>query len=169
MRRCARQSKAQSISRRCAAGGCPRPCDPCAARRSLQPRHRRPDAQSRARPPGRCHCLRQSPPRPCRTARLNSCAATMQRAAPELPYLECGMARAALVAIGLVILAAACGSTGFALTGATVDGTYTCAVGSANTQYDLHTKISADNSTSKSVDVQSIDAVLVVSAVHGQW
>jgi len=64
-----------------------------------------------------------------------------------LPYLECGMARAALVAIGLVILAAACGSTGFALTGATVDATYTCAVGSANTQYDVHAKISADNST----------------------
>ncbi len=78
------------------------------------------------------------------------------------------MARAAVVVIGLVILAA-CGSTGFALTGATVDGTYTCAVGSANTKYDLHAKISADNSTSKSVDVRSIDAVMVVAAVHGQW
>jgi hypothetical protein len=78
------------------------------------------------------------------------------------------MARAALVAIGLVILAA-CGSTSFALTGATVDGTYTCSVGSASTRYDLHAKISADNPTSKSVDVRSIDAVMVVSAVHGQW
>jgi len=78
------------------------------------------------------------------------------------------MTRAAVVAIGLVILAA-CGSTGFALTGATVDGTYTCAVGSANTRYDLHAKISADNSSSKTVDVRSIDAVMVVSAVHGQW
>ena len=78
------------------------------------------------------------------------------------------MARAALVAIGLVILAA-CGSTGFALTGATVDGTYTCSVGSANARYDLHAKISADNSTSKSVDVRSIGAVMVVSTVHGQW
>src|SRR2546427_11556416 len=78
------------------------------------------------------------------------------------------MARAALVLIGLVILAA-CGSTGFAVTGATVDGTYMCSVGSASTRYDLHSKISADNSTSKSVDVRSIDAVLVVSAVHGQW
>ena len=78
------------------------------------------------------------------------------------------MVRAALVAIGLVIFTA-CGSTGFALTGATVDGTYTCAAGSANAKYDLHAKISADNSTSKSVDVRSIDAVLVVSAVHGQW
>ena len=78
------------------------------------------------------------------------------------------MARAALVAIALVILTA-CGSTGFALTGATVDGTYTCAMGSANTTYDLQARISADNSTSKSVDVRSINAVLVVSAVHGQW
>ena len=78
------------------------------------------------------------------------------------------MARGALVAIGLVILAA-CGSTGFALTVATVDGTHTCAVGSANTRYDLHAKISADNSSSKTVDVRSIDAVMVVSAVHGQW
>lgn len=78
------------------------------------------------------------------------------------------MARAAAVAIWLVILAA-CGSTGFSLTGASVDGTYTCAVGSANTRYDLHARISADNSTSKSVDVRSIDAVMVVTSVHGQW
>ncbi|HWO90415.1 MAG TPA: hypothetical protein VNP53_00460, partial [Methylomirabilota bacterium] len=42
-------------------------------------------------------------------------------------------------------------------------------VGSAGARYDLHSKISADNSTSKSVDVRSIDAVMVVSAVHGQW
>src|SRR5258708_31929651 len=82
--------------------------------------------------------------------------------------LRPGIARAALVAIGLVIVAA-CGYTGFAVTGATVDGTYTCSVGSASTRYDLHSKISADNSTSKSVDVRSIDAVMVVSAVHGQW
>ena len=78
------------------------------------------------------------------------------------------MVRAALVAIGAVILTG-CGSTGFALTGATVDTTYSCAVGSANTRYDLHARISADNTTSKSVDVRSIDAVMVVSAVHGQW
>lgn len=64
---------------------------------------------------------------------------------------------------------AACGPTGFALTGATVDGTYTCAVGSNNASYDLQARISADNSTSKSVDIDSIDAVMVVSAVHGQW
>ena len=78
------------------------------------------------------------------------------------------MSRGVVVAIGLLILAA-CGSTGFALTGATVDGTHTCAVGSANTRYDLQAKISADNSASKAVDVRSIDAVMVVSAVHGQW
>jgi len=78
------------------------------------------------------------------------------------------MARAVLVTVALVILAA-CGSTGFALTSATVDATYTCAIGSANTPYQVHARISADNSSSKSVDVRSIDAVMVVSAVHGQW
>jgi hypothetical protein len=78
------------------------------------------------------------------------------------------MARAAVIATALVILAA-CGSGGFALTSTTVDGTYTCAVGSANTRYELHARVSADNSTSKSVDVRSIDAVMVVAAIHGQW
>jgi hypothetical protein len=92
----------------------------------------------------------------------------MQRAAAELPYLEGGIARAVGVAFSVAILAG-CGSTGFALTGATVDGTHMCAIGSTNASYDIDAKISADNSTSKSVDVRSIDAVLVVSAVHGQW
>jgi hypothetical protein len=78
------------------------------------------------------------------------------------------MLRAALAAIVLITVAG-CGSTGFGLTGATVDATYTCAVGSSNTPYDLHVKIAADNSTSNSVKVTSIDAVMVVAAVHGQW
>ena len=69
----------------------------------------------------------------------------------------------------VAVILAACGSTGFALTGATVDGTHTCAAGSSNTAYDLHVKIAADNSTSKSVDVRSVSMVMVVSAVHGQW
>ena len=78
------------------------------------------------------------------------------------------MLRAALVVVVLLSVAA-CGSTGFELTGATVDGTHTCAVGSSNTAYDLQAKISADNSMSKSVEVTSIDAVMVVAAIHGQW
>lgn len=70
--------------------------------------------------------------------------------------------------MGLALLAG-CGSSSFSLSGATVDGTYTCAVGSANTPYDLGVKISADNPTSKSVDVTSIHAVMVVSSIHGSW
>ncbi len=85
-----------------------------------------------------------------------------------MPYLEAATLRAALAAIGLVILAG-CGANAFALTGATVDGTYTCAPGSADTVYDVQARITADNPTSKSVDVTSIAAVMVVAAVHGQW
>lgn len=64
---------------------------------------------------------------------------------------------------------AACGSSSFALTGATVDGTYTCAAGSSNTPYNLGVNISADNPTSKSVDVRSVHAVMVVASIHGAW
>lgn len=70
--------------------------------------------------------------------------------------------------MALAVLAA-CGSSSFSLSGATVDATYTCAVGSANTPYSVGVKISTDNPTSKSVDVRSIDAVMVVSAIHGSW
>ncbi|HET7466767.1 MAG TPA: hypothetical protein VFL29_08870 [Candidatus Dormibacteraeota bacterium] len=78
------------------------------------------------------------------------------------------MLRFALGAIVVVVLAG-CGASGFALTGATVDGTYTCAVGSANTPYDLQVRIAADNPTSSAVAVNSVDAVMVVADIHGQW
>jgi hypothetical protein len=78
------------------------------------------------------------------------------------------MFRTAMASMVLVLLAA-CGSSSFSITDAKVDGSYTCAVGSANTPYDLHAQISADNPTSKSVDVRSIHAVMVVAAIHGQW
>ena len=74
----------------------------------------------------------------------------------------------AVGSIALVLLAA-CGSSSFSLSGATVDGTYTCAMGSSNTPYNVGLKLSADNPTSKSVDVKSIDAVMVVSSIHGSW
>ena len=74
-------------------------------------------------------------------------------------------------ALGVIVVAviAACGASGFALTGATVDGTYTCAVGSANAAYDVQVKIAADNPTSSAVAVNSVGAVMVVADVHGQW
>lgn len=74
----------------------------------------------------------------------------------------------ALISAALALLAA-CGSSSFSLSGATVDGSYTCAVGSSNTSYNLGVKVSADNPTSKSVDVKSIDAVMVVSSIRGSW
>ena len=92
----------------------------------------------------------------------------MQRPTAELPYLVNGMPRGAAAA-GALVLLAACGPTGFALTGATVDSSYTCAVGSNNPSYVFSARISTDNSTSKSVDIDSIDAVMVVAAIHGQW
>ena len=78
------------------------------------------------------------------------------------------MLRSALGAI-VVVAIAGCGASGFALTGATVDGTYTCAVGSANSAYDVHVKIASDNPTSSAVAIDSVDAVMVVADVHGQW
>lgn len=67
------------------------------------------------------------------------------------------------------MLAPACGSTGFALAAPTVDATYTCAQGSTNSPYNVQARLAADNSTSKSVGLTSIDAVMVVVAIHGQW
>lgn len=78
------------------------------------------------------------------------------------------MLRSALGAI-VVVAIAGCGASGFALTGAMVDGTHTCAVGSANSAYDLQVKIAADNPTASAVAVNSVDAVMVVADVHGQW
>jgi hypothetical protein len=79
------------------------------------------------------------------------------------------MLRSALAAIGVVVLAGCGGSGGFTLGGPIVDASHTCALGSSNSAYDVQAKIAADNSTSKAVDVTSIDAVLVVASVHGQW
>jgi hypothetical protein len=78
------------------------------------------------------------------------------------------MLRSSLAAMGILILAG-CGGGGFSFGGTTVDATHICAVGSSNSAYDLQAKIAADNSTSKAVDVTSIDAVLVVASIHGQW
>lgn len=78
------------------------------------------------------------------------------------------MLRSALAAIGLMVLAA-CGGGGLSFNDATVDASHTCAVGSSNAAYVVQARIPADNSTSKAVDLTSIDAVMVVAAVHGKW
>jgi hypothetical protein len=70
---------------------------------------------------------------------------------------------------GALIAVAACGSSPFALANPSVDATYTCPAGAANAPYELHATAEADNQTSQTVDVHSISAVMVVSAIHGVW
>ena len=69
----------------------------------------------------------------------------------------------ALAAVG------ACGSSPFSLANPSVDATYTCPAGAANAPYDLHATANANNPTSQSVEVRSVSAVMVVSAIHGAW
>jgi hypothetical protein len=76
--------------------------------------------------------------------------------------------RAACVAL-LAAGAVACGSSAFSIGSPTVDASYTCPAGANNVPYDLHATADADNPTSKSVDVRSVSAVMVVAAVHGVW
>ena len=68
-----------------------------------------------------------------------------------------------------VLAGAGCGGSGLTVASASVDPMYTCPAGAANTGYDVHARVPIDNGTSGKVDVKSIDAVLVLSAVHGQW
>lgn len=68
-----------------------------------------------------------------------------------------------------VLAAAGCGSSAFTVGSASVDPAYTCPAGAANSAYEFHARVPMDNSTSGKVDVKSMDAVLVLSAVHGQW
>jgi len=68
----------------------------------------------------------------------------------------------------LLFAMAGCGGS-FTVGSASVDAAYTCPVGAANSSYEFHARVPMDNSTSAKVDVKSVDAVLVLTAVHGQW
>ena len=68
----------------------------------------------------------------------------------------------------LLAVLIACGGS-FSVGNASVDPAYTCPAGAANNAYEFHARVPMDNSTSGKVDVKSVDAVLVLSAVHGQW
>jgi len=74
-----------------------------------------------------------------------------------------------LACIGCCLLLAACGSGSFSIADATVDASYTCAAGSNNAPYVLLVTAAAVNTTSKSVDVRSVSAVMVLAAVKGVW
>jgi hypothetical protein len=76
--------------------------------------------------------------------------------------------RATCVAI-LAAGAVACGSSAFSIGSPSVDASYTCPAGAKNAPYDLHVTVNADNPTSQTVDVRSVSAVMVLSAVHGDW
>ena len=85
-----------------------------------------------------------------------------------MPHVDSARGRLACAAMALA-LAASCGSGTFTLGDPTVDAGHTCAQGSRNAAYDLVARVAADNPTSQAVAVRSIDAVMVVAAVHGQW
>lgn len=68
----------------------------------------------------------------------------------------------------LVVVLIACGGS-FSVPSASVDPAHTCPAGAANSSYEFHARVSMDNPTSGKVDVKSVNAVLVLAAVHGQW
>ena len=79
------------------------------------------------------------------------------------------MRRAAGVVV-VVLLAAGCGgSSSFSLSDASVDASYSCPADSRNAAYEVHATIAAHNNTPKSVTVNSVNAVMTVSAVQGTW
>jgi hypothetical protein len=75
------------------------------------------------------------------------------------------------ILVAVVWLAAACSSASptFTLTGAGVDPTYFCPGGANNAAYDLHATISAHNGTSKAVTIESVTALMTLTAVKGDW
>ena len=80
--------------------------------------------------------------------------------------------RAAVVALlGLGCLAA-CSSgqpSTFALTGASVDPSYSCPGGANNAPYDLHATIDVRNGTGKTVTIDSATAQMRLVSVNGSW
>ena len=73
----------------------------------------------------------------------------------------------ACVAVGLVM--AGCGSTAVSIANLSVDASYTCPASASNAPYDVHATAEIDNPTSQSVTIESVSAVMVLAAVHGDW
>lgn len=73
-----------------------------------------------------------------------------------------------------MILLVACGCavgapSTFTLNSASVDGSYACPLGAANTPYNLQATIDVRNGTSSTVTIKSVSAVMTLAAVKGGW
>jgi hypothetical protein len=81
--------------------------------------------------------------------------------------------RALLAAvIAVIALGSACSSgapSTFALTRAAVDPTYWCPGGASDAHYDVHATITVHNGTGKRVTIESINAVMKLASVQGNW
>jgi len=75
----------------------------------------------------------------------------------------------ALVGLALTFDAGGVGSSTFSLSNANVDATYSCPDNAKNARYEVNATIDAHNGTSKAVTIQSVGAVMTLTAVHGIW
>jgi hypothetical protein len=74
--------------------------------------------------------------------------------------------------IGIAVAAcliAACSSSTFALTNASVDSTYTCPIGANNAPYSVQATVDAHNGTSGTVRINSVTADMALEALNGPW
>lgn len=71
----------------------------------------------------------------------------------------------------LLLLGTSCrfGSSTFNLNHASVESRYVCPRGSNNTLYNIHASTDANNGTSSAVTIDTVTAVLTLTAVHGSW
>jgi hypothetical protein len=76
---------------------------------------------------------------------------------------------AGLVGLFLTFNACGFGSSTFSLSNANVDASYTCPDNANNARYDVKATIDAHNGTSRSVTIQSVGAVMTLTAVSGVW
>lgn len=81
------------------------------------------------------------------------------------------LCRQIALAAGVLVLVGCSGGSPptFSLSGASVDPTYTCPAGAANSHYDIHGTIDVHNGTSKAVTISAVDATLKLAAVKGGW
>lgn len=75
-----------------------------------------------------------------------------------------------LGAVACLVAACSNGQPGsFAVTGASVDPTYSCPGGANNARYGLHATVNVRNGTSHTVTIQSVSAEMKLVAVQGTW
>ena len=76
---------------------------------------------------------------------------------------------ASLVGLALILNTCGFGSSTFSLSNANVDASYSCPDKASNARYEVNATIDANNGTSRSVTIQSVGAVMTVTAVQGIW